>query len=65
MRILVNGDWRDIAAPDLAAALVQLGYGGSVVATALNGEFVPGNLRSISALSEGDRVDVVAPVQGG
>jgi sulfur carrier protein len=65
MKILVNGAWRDTAAADLAAALKELGYGESVVATALNGEFVPTTLRSGVALAEGDRVEILAPMQGG
>jgi sulfur carrier protein len=65
MRILVNGAWRDTRAADLAAALEELGYGESVVATALNGEFVPTPSRAAVRLSEGDRIEVLAPMQGG
>ena len=65
MKILVNGAWRDTAAADLASALKELGYGESVVATALNGEFVPTSSRSGLALAEGDRVEILAPLQGG
>ena len=46
MKILVNGAWRDTDASDLASALTDLGYGDSVVATALNSEFVPAASRS-------------------
>jgi sulfur carrier protein len=65
VKILVNGVWCDAAATDLAAALEELGYGGSIVATALNGEFVPASLRSGAPLAEGDRLEVLAPMQGG
>ena len=65
MRILVNGALRDTAATDVAAALEELGYGGSTVATAVNGEFVPVSLRAASPLAEGDRLEVLAPMQGG
>jgi sulfur carrier protein len=65
MKILVNGDWRDTASHDLASALKDLGYGDSVVATALNGEFVATDSRSGAALTEGDRLEVLAPMQGG
>ncbi len=65
MKILVNGDWRESGAADLAAALQELGYGEAVVATALNGEFVPAGSRSAARLSDGDRVEVLAPMQGG
>jgi sulfur carrier protein len=65
MKILVNGAWRDTGAVNLAAALLELGYGDSVVATALNGEFVPVNSRPGASLAEGDRLEVLAPMQGG
>ena len=65
MKILVNGAWRETAAVDVAAALNELGYGESVVATALNGEFVPTGSRTGVRLTEGDRLEVLAPMQGG
>jgi sulfur carrier protein len=65
MKILVNGAWRDTNAVDLAAALHEMGYGEAVVATALNGEFVPAGLRPAARLAEGDRIEVLAPMQGG
>ena len=65
MRILVNGASREIRAADLAAALDELGYGGAVIATAVNGEFVPVPERPGARLADGDRVEVLAPMQGG
>jgi sulfur carrier protein len=65
VKILVNGDWREMGAVDLATALVELGYGEAVVATAVNGEFVPATSRQGARLAEGDRVEVLAPMQGG
>ena len=65
MRILLNGAWREIAGVELAAALEELGYGERVVATALNGEFVAASARARTELAEGDRAEVLAPMQGG
>jgi sulfur carrier protein len=65
MKILVNGAWHDTVASDLASALKELGYGSAVVATALNGEFVPSGSRQSARLAEGDRLEVLAPMQGG
>jgi sulfur carrier protein len=65
MRILVNGASREIRAVDLTGALEELGYGGAVVATAVNGEFVPTAERRIARLADGDRLEVLAPMQGG
>ena len=52
-------------ATQLARALEDLGYGGSVVTTALNGDFVAAQARERTALAEGDRLEVLAPMQGG
>jgi len=65
MRIIVNGDSRDVVGASLASALDELGFGGAVVATALNGEFVPVPLRPTATLRDGDRLEVLAPMQGG
>ena len=65
MRILVNGASREIRAAELTGALEELGYGGAVVATAVNGEFVPVSNRQTARLADGDRLEVLAPMQGG
>ena len=65
MRLVVNGAEQDVAAETLAAALEALDYGETLVATALNGDFVPARKRAETALREGDRVEIVAPRQGG
>ena len=65
MKIHVNGAWRDTEASDLASALQELGYRDLVVATALNGEFVAASSRPGARLTEGDCIEVLAPMQGG
>lgn len=65
MKLIVNGDAHDLAASDLAQALEMLDYGDAVVATALNGAFVPARARAATALNDGDRIEIVAPRQGG
>ena len=65
MRILVNGVWRETVSAQLAATLEELGYGGRIVSTAVNGEFVAVDARSRRRLVDGDRVEVLAPMQGG
>jgi sulfur carrier protein len=65
MRILVNGAWHETQAPDVAACLAELGYQAAVVATAVNGQFVPAGVRAAQPLAEGDRLEVLAPMQGG
>jgi sulfur carrier protein len=65
MRIFLNDDAHDVEAATLAAALERLGFGGRKIATAVNGRFVPAPARGNTKLAEGDRVEVVAPMQGG
>jgi sulfur carrier protein len=65
MRIYVNGDQREIAPGTLALALDALGYGGKKIATAVNGRFVAASVRPAMELSDGDKIEVVAPMQGG
>lgn len=63
--VTINGERRAIASVTLAGLLDELGYGEAKVATALNGDFVPAGRRSATMLGAGDRVEVVAPRQGG
>jgi len=65
VKLVVNGVEQEIAANTLAAALAKLDYGEAKVATAVNGEFVPARKRGDTALRDGDRVEIVAPRQGG
>lgn len=64
MKIILNGDEHEVSAATLAAALDELGYQGAF-ATALNGRFVPQAQRSSTPLAPEDRLEVVAPMQGG
>lgn len=65
MKITVNGTATEVATETLAAALDELGYGDARVATAVNESFVPAAARGQTALAPGDRVEIVAPRQGG
>ncbi|MFU8863565.1 MAG: sulfur carrier protein ThiS [Rhodobacterales bacterium] len=65
MRIEVNGEMRQVTAATVAEALTQLGWGEAKVATALNGEFLPAAAREGQTLKDGDRLEVLAPMQGG
>lgn len=65
MKIIVNGEPIETAASSLAELLDQLGYGDTVVATAVNGSFAPVAKRPGIALDEGDKVEILAPMQGG
>jgi sulfur carrier protein len=65
VKVLINGERRELAAATLAEALLALDYGEAKVATALNGEFVPVRSRDATPLREGDRIEILAPRQGG
>jgi len=65
MKILVNGDSRELSAQSVALALSELGLADAVVATALNGEFIPASARPATMIRDGDRLEVLAPMQGG
>ena len=65
MKITVNGDPREVASGTVQAVLDELGYGAAKVATAVNETFVPAGARGATRLVEGDRLEIVAPRQGG
>jgi sulfur carrier protein len=65
MTITINGQPEDHEAATLAALVEALGLGDAKVATALNGSFVPARARAATALTAGDRVEIVSPRQGG
>ncbi|MDI1286993.1 MAG: sulfur carrier protein ThiS [Reyranella sp.] len=65
MRIFLNDEVREVDAGTLAAALDAMGFGGRKIATAINGRFVAATARPGTKLTEGDRIEVVAPMQGG
>jgi sulfur carrier protein len=65
MQIFVNGESHNLQPATLAAALETLGFGGRKIATAVNGRFVPATQRQATPLNDGDKVEVVAPMQGG
>jgi len=65
MRLIVNGELRDVEATTLVKALEALDFAEATVATALNGEFVPARARGATPVREGDRIEILAPRQGG
>ena len=70
MHISVNGELTELnggpeKAPRLDRVLVDLGYGDRKVAVAVNETFVPRTAWADRLIESGDRLDVVAPIQGG
>ncbi len=65
MNITVNAEPHEIEATTLEEALVELGFTIPAVATAVNGGFIPRDKRAATPLRDGDRVEILAPMQGG
>ena len=71
MQLSINGELTklnglsDGAKPRLDEVLADLGYAGRKVAVAVNETFVPRAGWRERVVEEGDRLDVVAPIQGG
>jgi sulfur carrier protein len=65
VKLIVNGENREVRGATLAEALQSLDFFEAKVATALNGEFVPARAREATPLKDGDRIEIVAPRQGG
>jgi sulfur carrier protein len=65
MLISVNGKPCDVRADTLAALVAELEYEDAVVATARNRDFVRRNDRALTALAEGDEIEILVPKQGG
>jgi sulfur carrier protein len=65
MKITLNGEEREVAGQTLAALVDEAGLGPRKIATALNGAFVPAPERAKTRLAEGDRVEILSPMQGG
>ena len=65
MHIVLNGRPCEVVGARLDRVLEELGYQGAKVATAVNGAFVAKGARRTTALSDGDALEVIAPMQGG
>jgi sulfur carrier protein len=65
MKLTVNGKDQDVAATTLATLLAELEYEGRWLATAHNGELVRAAERDDCRLADGDRIEILSPMQGG
>lgn len=66
LELTINGEIRQFSQALTVAGLVdQLGYAGKRIAIERNGEIVPKGLHATTALSSGDRLEIVVAVGGG
>jgi sulfur carrier protein len=65
MRVIVNGEPREIAAGSVDALLAELDYEGTHFAVALNYDVLPKSRWAETALKAGDEIEIITPRQGG
>ena len=65
MRVIVNGETREIASMRVDALLDELAYEGSHFAIALNFDVLPRSQWAQTALKTGDEIEIITPRQGG
>ncbi|MBI0003178.1 sulfur carrier protein ThiS [Bartonella sp. M0177] len=65
MQLFVNGEEKQVAAETLSALLNELDYEGDWLATAVNAELVSESEREDFKLNNGDRIEILSPMQGG
>ncbi|WP_139412998.1 sulfur carrier protein ThiS [Bartonella mastomydis] len=65
MQIFVNGEKVQTETTFLNLLLEELGYEGNWLAIAVNAEVVPVEARNQFILHEGDKVEILSPMQGG
>jgi sulfur carrier protein len=65
MRVIVNGEHREIASASVDALLSELEYEGSHFAIALNFDVLPRSQWAQTPLKSGDEIEIITPRQGG
>jgi sulfur carrier protein len=65
MRVIVNGEPREISAASVGALLAELDYEGTHFAIALNYDVLPKSRWAETALKAGDEIEIITPRQGG
>ncbi|WP_421091200.1 sulfur carrier protein ThiS [Pseudochrobactrum sp. MP213Fo] len=65
MKLIINGEERISAETVLSEVITTLDFEGAWFATAVNGELVCRDDRASFALKDGDRIEILSPMQGG
>jgi sulfur carrier protein len=65
MRVIINGEAREISATRVDALLGELEYEGTHFAIALNYDVLPRSRWAETALKNGDEIEIITPRQGG
>ena len=65
MRVIVNGEPREIASERVDGLLSELDYEGTHFAIALNFDVLPKSRWAQTPLKTGDEIEIITPRQGG
>jgi len=65
MRVIINGEAREVASSSVDALLGELDYEGTHFAIALNYDVVPKSRWAQTPLKNGDEIEIITPRQGG
>jgi sulfur carrier protein len=65
MRVIVNGEQREIASVQIEALLSELEYEGTHFAIALNFDVLPRSRWAETPIKSGDEIEIITPRQGG
>jgi sulfur carrier protein len=65
MRVIVNGEQREIASRSVDALLGELEYEGTHFAIALNFDVLPRSQWAQTPIKNGDEIEIITPRQGG
>jgi sulfur carrier protein len=65
MRVIVNGEQREIASSSVDALLGELEYEGTHFAIALNYDVLPRSQWAQTPIKNGDQIEIITPRQGG
>jgi sulfur carrier protein len=65
MRVIVNGEQREIASRSVDALLSELEYEGTHFAIAVNYDVLPRSQWAQTPLKTGDEIEIITPRQGG
>jgi len=65
MRVMINGEQREISSSRVDALLAELEYEGTHFAIALNYDVLPKSRWSETPLRAGDEIEIITPRQGG
>jgi sulfur carrier protein len=65
MRVIINGEQREVASTRIDALLGELEYEGTHFAIAVNYDVLPKTRWAETPLKNGDEIEIITPRQGG